>query len=120
MPPPLEQSWPIAPDGTTCPPWARADRADGRWYVRAVVEGEIATAVHAVRVIVYDRDGQRIVLHTLWTQWRDVPLLATLLDTVPASGTLAATAADLATALVAALRYDPSACLAQLGAPSES
>lgn len=100
---------------------ARGEATDARWFIRVVLTVGADRAVQAVRVIINDRDTQRIVLHTVWTDWRDVPLLTLPLGTLSSlslpTGTPETMAADLATALVASLTYNADACLEQLGEP---
>jgi len=96
----------------------RGEAADARWFVRVVLTIGTDSAVRSVRAIINDRDIQRILLHTSWADWRDVPLLATLLATISQSGATPETmAADLATAFVASLAYNADAYLEQLGTP---
>ena len=97
---------------------ARADCTEGRWYVRVALTDAPDTAMQSARVIIQDLDTQRIILHTLWTDWSDVPLLTTFFGTAPAQIAPGGMATDLASALVAALRYDATACLHELGVPS--
>lgn len=95
-----------------------ADHADARWFVRVVLTADATAAVRSVRVIVDDRDVQRTVLHTVWREWRDVPILAAHLPPpLPAGESLDVVAWDLAAALLMALRGDAAACLAALGTP---
>ena len=103
---------------------ARGEATDARWFVLVVLTVCADRAVRAVRVIINDRDTQRIVLHTVWTDWRDVPLLTLPLGTLSSlsplslpTGTPETMAVDLATALVASLTYNADACLEQLGEP---
>ncbi len=97
---------------------ARGEATDARWFVRVVLTTGTDGSVRSVRAIINDRDIQRILLHTAWANWRDMPLLATLLATISQSAATPETmAADLATALVASLAYNADACLEQLGMP---
>jgi len=96
----------------------RGEATDARWFVCVVLTVGADRAMRAVRVIINDRDTQRIVLHTVWTDWRDVPLLTLTLATLSLpTGTPETMAADLAAALVASLTYNADACLEQLGEP---
>ena len=53
----------------------RADHDDAHWFVRIVLTADATAVVRSVRVIIEDRDVQQIVLHTVWTDWHDVPML---------------------------------------------
>lgn len=99
-------------------PCARADHADARWFVRVALIADSTAVVRSVRVIVDDRDVQRIVLHTVWTDWRDVPILAAhIASPLPAIESLETIAWDLAAALLLSLQRDADACLEELGTP---
>jgi hypothetical protein len=94
----------------------RADRTDARWTVRVVLETDAATsAARSVRAIVFDRDTGASVLHTVWSDWREIPLLAAHVPATSLPGTAArAVAANLAESLLGLLGSDPTACLAAL------
>ena len=96
----------------------RADRADARWIVRAVLAVDTATGIIAsVRAIVFDRDTGASVLHTVWTDWRAVPFLAAQLPTEPlASAALEEAGQHLVDALLTLLGGDVTAGLRALGA----
>lgn len=101
--------------------YVRADRADARWFVRVVLTADATAVVRSVRVIVDDRDVQRIVLHTVWADWQDVPILAAhIASPLPAIESLENIAWDLAAALLIALQRDADACLEELGTPTGS
>lgn len=94
----------------------RGEATDARWFVRIVLAVGADGSVRSVRAIINDRDSQRILLHTVWTDWREVPLLATPLATAsPSTATPEMLATELAAALVASLAYNADACLEQLG-----
>jgi hypothetical protein len=97
---------------------SRADRDNARWFVRVVLTADAAAVVRSVRVVIDDRAVQRIVLHTVWTDWRDVPMLMAHLPSPPSAREPPDTIArDLAAALLGALQRDAAACLAGLGTP---
>lgn len=99
-------------------PYGRADRADGRWFVRVALTADSTAVVRSVRVIIDDRDVQRTVLHTVWTDWRDVPILAAHIPSpLPAIESLETIAWDLAAALLLSLQRGADACLEGLGTP---
>jgi hypothetical protein len=100
---------------------ARADRADDRWFVRVALTADATAVVRSVCVIVDDRDAQRIVLHTVWEDCQDVPLLAAhIASPIPAIESLDNIAWDLAAALLISLQQDAAACLEALGTPTGS
>jgi hypothetical protein len=96
----------------------RVDRADAQWTVRVVLEADPAmTTVHSVRAIIFDRDSGASVLHSVWSDWQGIPLLAAhILTTRTTAATMEASAASLAAALLALLGPDATACLAALHA----
>lgn len=97
--------------------YAREERADAHWFVRVVLTANPDMAVQSVRVIVDDRDAQRLLLHTAWTDWQAVPILAnTVAAGAPLAEPLEVTAWDLAAALLMSLQRDADGCLEQLGA----
>jgi hypothetical protein len=99
-------------------PCVRADHADARWFVRVVLTADMTAAVRSVRVIIDDRDAQRIVLHAVWTEWRDVPILAAhIASPLPTIESLENIVWDLAAALLISLQHDAAACLEGLGMP---
>jgi hypothetical protein len=100
---------------------ARADRADACWSVRVVLTADPGTGVQSVRVIIDDREARRILLHTLWTDWHAVPMLAThLVSPLSPAGSLETAAADLAAALLVSLQRNADGCLEGLGTPRGS
>lgn len=95
---------------------AREERTDANWFVRVVLTANPDMTMQSVRVIVDDRDAQRLLLHTVWTDWQAVPILAdTVAAGVPLAESLEATAWDVAAALLMALQRDAEGCLEQLG-----
>jgi len=94
----------------------RADRADARWTVRVVLEADTAmTAVYSVRAIIFDRDTGASVLHTVWSDWHEIPLLVGHIPATPLTeATMAASAQNLAGAILALLGFDAAACLTAL------
>jgi hypothetical protein len=120
-PPPAIADEPAQERGENQDPCARADHADARWFVRVALTANSTAVVRSVRVIVDDRDVQRIVLHTVWTDWRDVPILAAhIASPLPAIESLETTVWDLAAALLLSLQRDADACLKELGTPAGS
>jgi hypothetical protein len=96
----------------------RADHTDAHWFVRVVLTADATADVRSVRVIVDDRDVQRTVLHTVWEDWQDVPILAAhIAMSLPAAESLDVVAWDLTAALLMALQRDAAACLTGLGGP---
>jgi hypothetical protein len=96
----------------------RADHGDARWFVRVVLTADAAAVVRSVRVIIDDRGVQQIVLHTVWADWRDVPMLmAHIPSPLSAQEPPDTIARDLAAALLVALQRDAAACLLELGTP---
>jgi hypothetical protein len=116
--PPLVAPLPALALATAPARQGRADCTDAHWFVRVVLTAGETAAVRSVRVIVDDRDVQRIALHTVWEEWGDVPILAGhVASSFPAAESLENIAWDLAAALLMALQRDAAACLAALGAP---
>src|SRR5581483_11446498 len=82
---------------------------------------DAGTMVHSVRVIIDDREARRIRLHTLWTDWHDVPILAAhLVSPLSTVGSLETAAGDLAAALLSSLQRHADGCLEGLGTPRGS
>ncbi len=97
---------------------ARGESLDARWFVRVVLVAGADRCAQSVRVIIDDREIRRIILHTVWTDWRLVPLLAAYVPAQPcAAGEMDAAAAALAGVILPSLRHDAAACLAALGTP---
>jgi hypothetical protein len=109
----------IAPArGETQASSGRADHDDARWFVRVVLSADGIGMVPSVRVVIEDRDVQQIVVHTVWTDWGDVPMLmAHIPSPLSVREPLDTIASDLAAVLLGALQRDAAACLAGLGTP---
>jgi hypothetical protein len=100
---------------------ARGESRDALWFVRVVLVTGADLRVQSVRVIVDDHAILRIVLHTIWTDWRLVPLLAAYVpEAAFAAGETEAAATALAGVILASLQYDAAACLTALGMPPGS